>query len=523
MASELETIAGLYGAIDREIVSKPAKAAAVAELLGAYRDPKTIGWYARFAQYVADRTSGKADLLSLVPEVPAAALTDVRLSERDERALTTRKLLALSATELVFEEYLPGGAEELELRRALVRRDDIEPMELEELANSQRIVDLHLLLATEFRSMEQWPGFVDRLVGGGYVEESFALQAGLKPCYGELVPVEVVGDEDYVACMSTCEDRTDISYDDAKAHLQPDNWAGLGLWCTMQPARVSAAGNPIYHEIVSLNCADQQSTWTVETELEFAFTEVGTTASSVYRLPADLDTSAYPDVVVDEGWLSVEQRPGGVVRIESSKRVKFQEPFDSSWFPMLSCAFGYGSASTELIAKAAEKHKNKQDVPFKGSPPPGGSTVAPNNKKASAKSTSSATSTAGDASGDEDITKLIKDSTAVLQKCVDDSLVQFKASYQKVVDGTYTANDWIGDMTNLWKAAARDSALMVDYGIKASQALAEKAKDLATDDDDDDAGHAASKVTKAASTRRQVAKKKGPPRPGGNVRKGGQR
>jgi hypothetical protein len=521
MASQLEQIAGIYGAIDRVLQEDRSRVPDVAALLGGYRFDGSVGWFDGFAEYVKAKTDGKADLRRLVPESLDAAVNGIELQGVEDDRLLARSLLAIAAAMAADPELNARGARAEVVRRTLApfvaRRELVETSELEEIAGSRRVRDLHNIISFELRTMDQWDTFAHLIAEQEYAERSFAMAGAFKPCFGELVTVDLGDDEDPVPCISTTAYPEGLSYDDAKAHLQPANWPGASpLWCLMTPTRQAPNGNPIFHEIVSLNCPDKQHSWTVETELEFSFVEFGTKAISSYCLPQDIDMVTFPDILVDEGSLSVEQLADGRLEVKSSKRVKFAEPFDGTWLPMLTCAFGYGAAGTELVLQAAKKKQQNDSVPFVGKPP-GGATV-PDASKNAAKTQkgSGSKQTTGATAVDEDLGKLITDSTAVFQKCVDDSLIAFTASYEKVSAGTYTANDWIGDLTNMWKVMARDSAMMFDYGIKASQTLAEKARDLATDDESD----IEKVVKKAGGARKVVPKKPQARKPAGPVRKG---
>jgi hypothetical protein len=137
----------------------------------------------------------------------------------------------------------------------------------------------------------------------------------------------------------------------------------------MRKRSVSAEGVHRYHEVVSTNCAQRESAWTVEAELDFTFRAVrGVVAIAEYQL-ADGHPAEGDDVLVDEGSLVVRRVDAGAptLNITTTKRIKFNRAFGGEALAMIMCQMGYADFVRELFFRCAAcegAHEHQDALPW---------------------------------------------------------------------------------------------------------------------------------------------------------------
>ncbi len=160
-----------------------------------------------------------------------------------------------------------------------------------------------------------------------------------------------------------------VSFDRACRFLNPVNWPKCSkLWCEMTEITKKANGNPVFHEIVSLDCSNGLA-WRAEAYLEFGYSWTPTVASVSYQLDPDRTTATDP-ITVDEGWLRVIDDGGGGIRVETLKTISFANSyfFTPGGIAEMMCPIGYGDAAGDLMFNCAASAAPTGTV-FPGSQP----------------------------------------------------------------------------------------------------------------------------------------------------------
>jgi hypothetical protein len=208
-----------------------------------------------------------------------------------------------------------------------------------------------------------------------------------KPCSARLVTVP--GIDGPAAALQTEFDTEALTFKQATNSLEPVNWKTCreDFWCRMEEEHDQklAPGQRRYHEIVSSNCDDETGAmFRAETRLLFNFMWIPTSrnpqaAVTNYEL-AEQPPRRNDLIQVDEGSLVVSRlnwRPGKdgrsnagreMLRITTTKRIKFNYPFSSQALALIVCALGWLDTGAQLVACAAAKGKGYVGGPFPGEP-----------------------------------------------------------------------------------------------------------------------------------------------------------
>jgi hypothetical protein len=216
----------------------------------------------------------------------------------------------------------------------------------------------------------------------------------------------------------------------------------------MEDRGLQPSGLHRYGEVVSVDCDDGQPAWTINAELDFAFThQPGIVAIADYHM----SPSRPQDVIVDEGALVVAaigtpQEPR--VRVTTTKRVRFDGPFSGESLGLVMCALGYGEIVHDLIFTCALGEDAGKGKPLP--PPPGAGKRRP-----------------GDPSAADG---LITRGERAAEACIAAFAEDLRSSAAKVSAGTYKADDLVQDVTRTWVRALRESAAVVDAGVRTARA-----------------------------------------------------
>jgi hypothetical protein len=349
--TELEALIAVHGAIDRAVQRDPGLARSVAPLLPAYERDDAPGWYEKFERWTKD-VAPDAELVG-----PDEALA--QMAERPPRPRqAARRLLALAALARATPDLTDD--DNRRLRAAL---------SVEGLAADNSDALFARLTGPEFESIGDWGDFIRGATADGLLAETLSAQVAAPPCSGSVEPAlsSSGGVTDAASLFTTM--RTDqVSFACACRFLEPVNWPGCSdFWCTMVEVATKPNGNPVFHELVSLDC-NSAAAWRAEAFLEFGFSWTATVASLSYQLDPDRTAPTDP-IVVDEGWLRVVDEGGGTVRVETLKTISFANSyfFSPGQLAAMMCPLGYGDAAGDLMFNCALECAPGSGTAFPGS------------------------------------------------------------------------------------------------------------------------------------------------------------
>lgn len=459
--TEIQDLIGIYGAIDQAISADHDLADLAAPFLGPYTGGEAIGWFDELTAWTLARTGvAPADQY---PDLETALVELAAIAPRGR--MVARRLLAMTVAARVL-------AEVIDVHDPVF----LAPLAVDGLAadldDADRLLEL-MLDDLVFPDLGSWETFIGQAFDDGLVAASTFRQRTAPPCSGKLVMVDDAGDSDPVATISShfCTDQ--LTLEQAKGFLDPATWPRCnGLWCEMEQTGVSAAGNPVYREVVSVDCEHRDQVWTAEACLEFRMVNLpGGGALVTYDLcegspqPGDM-------VVVDSGSLTVVQT-GNEVCVWTTKRIKFDHPFSGPSLALLTCALGYGAVAEDLVFNCAlDDGSTTAGGPFPGQDPPVTQTTQPGDDKMAKPDTASTAPKHDDGCEPTDIQGVIDDAVDTTKRCIEECAAAYQSSYDKVSTGAYTADDLVQDAADMWTRMVRDAAKVADLGIKAMTATA---------------------------------------------------
>jgi hypothetical protein len=443
---ELRDLIAIYGEIDRAVAADGSARERVASLLPAYGAEDDVRWYDDFVSWTAERTPGRSEGRSF-PSLDAA-LADLATITPQGR-MRARRLWAITLAAEVFPELKERDNGTSPLARALgppdtegesPKRQDL----VMRLADTERRATI---LAENDGSLDAWwEQTLREARANGEIDED-AERLGPRPCTGRVLSVRAPGgDEVTVAALWTEFETSLLTFDQASEFLHPDLWPGCSpLCCRMEDRGLQPSGLHRYGEVVSVDCDDGQPAWTINAELDFAFTrQPGIVAIADYHM----SPSRPQDVIVDEGALVVAeigtpQKPR--VRVTTTKRVRFDGPFSGESLGLVMCALGYGEIVHDLIFTCALGGGAGKPLP----PPPGAGKRRPGGPSA--------------------VDALITRGERAAEACIAAFAEDLRSSAAKVSAGTYKADDLVQDVTRTWLRALRESAAVVDAGVRTAR------------------------------------------------------
>ncbi|HEX6712688.1 MAG TPA: hypothetical protein VF066_04855 [Thermoleophilaceae bacterium] len=443
--SETSDLIAIHGAIDRAVADDRELRAEVARILPIYVD-EDARWFDEFEAWTIERRAAETE----GPPFPSLdeALKD--LGETPARGRQrARRLFAIALTARAFPELLADEDGRSLLTGALRGVNALEGDEGSERL-LELLVDERLLYEDDEtpRTADAW--WENLLVLAS--EEGLLADAGLigpRPCTPHLVTVDMPDGSGLVTALETEFETDQIPFDKAIRFLDPVNWPDCNdFWCQMTKIGGQAPGPYHYHEVVSTDCAHKPAAWTIEAYLDFRYFNIpGQVAIAAYGL-----TEPHPlpgdDVVVDGGSLIVREigTPAApAIRVKTTKRIRFNRPFDGLALALMMCPLGYASVAEDLVFTCAALGDGQAGTAFPG---------------AAAKA---AAPGAGGFAGEWEA--LVK---AGLDECVDNA----QASSKKMADGSYTPDDFVKDMAAMWSRAVRDGAKAFDLAARGAQKVA---------------------------------------------------
>jgi hypothetical protein len=489
--SEIDALLRLYGALDRAVATGEVHSSDLAPLLNAYRDGKATGWYEKkhlpWVEEVKERAHSHVErptqpIRRLRAEVTrddhadeiSAALSSFPDEHLKSRAAARRLLAVTMAARSMPEVFGPGGARAEHVSQALVFR---RPGEEDGLA-VQRAARLHEMFAAEFTSMSAWQGVVEQAVVDGLLPESFRGQSSAPPCTGRLIMRSDATGEDSDPCtvMEAEFTTSDVSFEELKCYLEPQNWQFPGsFWCRMERAESLGPNSWRYHETVSTDCGSPGA-WSVSTDLQFWFSHPTATEARVeYDFPPGLPTPS-SDITVDEGSLRVIQLPDGSVNVKTTKRVRFAGSFDGAGLAMFMCATGYSTILEDLVFSITADPLNPLK-PFPVPSPEGGVVSPPNNTKKPAPTSKASGSKPAPDPKPESLNDIVSEAADHVASYVKDVSETCAASLKAVEAGTYKAEHAWADGMKLWSTYLTGVSKALDLGVRTAKAYTKKPTD----------------------------------------------
>jgi hypothetical protein len=445
--SEHEDLIGIYGAIDRSVQSNPELAATVARFLPGYHDGGAIGWFDEFEAWTLERVE-----VSPFPDFEEAI---GNLAERPTSGRMAARRLLVLAVAARLRNHLIGPDSSVSIESAL----DVEGVVGDSVDAAVSLVPL-LRDDDVFASINEWPQLIETGVNRGLLSANLRVQAAAPPCSGKLVEISTPGDPFPAAELVTNFSTTAVTFQQASRFLEPSNWPRCSsFWCVMYRVATTPRNTGIYHEIVSLDCAHPNTAWTAEAYLEFALINIPTGARLSYAL-SDQYTNTL--IEVDEGSITVQEQ-NGVVTVNTVKRIKFNHPFTGPALAMVMCALGYGNIVEHLILDCAVQ---KAGDPLAG-------TEFRNMARPEGDTTSTRRSGAPRKRRNPGVDKVVPDAVHTAKQCIDNCAAAYTANYEKMTSGSYSADDLVAGLADMWTRYLREGAVMADLAMKMAKAYRE--------------------------------------------------
>jgi hypothetical protein len=366
----------IYGAIDlalefRPLIEKPDP---VERLLPVYMKGPDAYWYRK---YLA--VSGVEPELGVEAYDPEALLNTMLAAlgflakRRPKCRMRARRAYAVAAAALAFR-----GFEEITdelLVAAVLGEGEAETLPADRV---KRLAGL-LRSQPEAPSQAARDKWWKRLRDSDLNLESEDLGPMPSACTTETSLMDVNGDMDPVPTFKTVLDAP-LSFDDALGFFDPSKWTCFPSWCEMKKRRGTKDVRR-YREKVSFDC-DNDEVLALVVNLDFEEWPIDEGPPKVAILEYKLsDVQPEPCyVVVNEGRLEIcelREEPDPLVRITTTKAIKFTDELDSLGLASFLCLVGYAGMVEDLICCATKKaairgeetDDNYPDVGFRGLAP----------------------------------------------------------------------------------------------------------------------------------------------------------
>ena len=336
--SELDNIVAVYRAIDEIAMEDPEAVERIRTVVAPYRTEGRSGW---------TQTEAGQRLVDGVPPLEEA-LADMAATEPRGR-LRSRRLLALAALIRADLGRFGRNGTDVELvADALVPLMPPDGPGVGDLGD--RVPQLVTLLEgtageSIFGDLESWRAMLEQALELNLLDARTTEQT-TPPCSADVIMVQVEGEFDPALVVTTNYTRPGVTLADLEPFLDPANWPSCcELWKQMDLLNPNEEP-PCFLEVIGLDSGS------FELRTCVTFTRVAQTVGSSldFRLcvdPAHLQRSD-GIVRVDEGWIEAREESGSL-RVETSKRVMMQPPFDAAALEMYVCILGYGSVGADMM------------------------------------------------------------------------------------------------------------------------------------------------------------------------------
>jgi hypothetical protein len=455
---ETRDLIGIYGAVDREAARDPEARKRVAQLLPVYEgDDEELGkvhWFDDFVDWTNERRQDESR--EALPDLEEALKSLAGREGEPRPRLKARRLFAIALAARAFPERVrdPGG-DLAEYARDALQVDGIATNN----DNAQRLLDLlgdpervPRGLETSDALKQWWDELLETADNEGLIDDPKSM--GPRPCTGRLVTVDLPGGARQVATLKTYFETDRLTFNQATRFLEPSNWPECSdFWCSMDKIAELPTGEHRYNEVVSVDCDDKDTTWTLQAQLDFKYWrgKDGRVAVAEYQLPGG---QAQPgNVLVDEGSLVVRELAAKKLAVTTTKRVLFDRVFDGRAIALVMCALGYAEVAHDFVFHAAAlppAQRRKRGTPFPGEEP------APPDKLPVF-----------------DFATMVKalsdEAAASVKACIDDYAGAVKETSDKVEKGEYTPDDAVGDMAKMSTRILREGAAAVDAGVRSTR------------------------------------------------------
>jgi hypothetical protein len=453
---ETRDLIGIYGAVDREAARNPEARKAVAQLLPAYEgeDPD-VHWFDDFVDWTNERRRDRSR--GAVPDLEEALKSLAGREGKPRPRLRARRLFAIALAARAFPERVRDPDGDL----AQYARD---ALQVEGIAtnndNAQRLLDLVGDPDRVPRGLERsaalkqwWDELLETAENEGLIDDPKSM--GPRPCTGRLVTVDLPGGARQVATLKTYFETDRLTFNQATRFLEASNWPECSdFWCSMDKIAELPTGEHRYNEVVSVDCDDKDTTWTLRAQLDFKYwRRDGVVAVAEYQLPGG---QAQPgEVLVDEGSLVVRQLADKQLAVTTTKRVLFDRVFDGRAIALVMCALGYAEVAHDFVFHAAALPPRQRRT--RGTPFPGEDPAPPDKLPVFDFGTM--------------IKSLSDEAAASVKACIDDYADGVQETTEKIEKGKYTPDDVVGDMAKMSTRLMREGAAAVDAGVRSTRTV----------------------------------------------------
>ena len=344
MTTELENLLAVFRAIDDGLAAHPQRTAAVAELLPPYEGGAATGWVATVERWAAARP-GATEPVHL-PEVEAALAT--LAEDAPPPGGEARRVLTLCALARAQPDRFGPGARD---RAQLV--DAVRP-----LAATLDVPDPDDLLVPAFRP-----------AGGVSLHPTTSLWLDVSRLVPGLIQTGVDGEN---VVRATFELRSGVAgLDPSRAEAAIDRFLDPARWPELVPSRWDAMtpidpppadgapGMPFeerrrYHEKFRVTSWLQLTPVLefVRSRLRPGAVESGGVQVLEYRL---LEGANDDDLVRRDSGALLAWFTDGVLRVRTTKRIRFRPPFDGPGLAMFAGVLGYLDAAQQMVLNAIPK------------------------------------------------------------------------------------------------------------------------------------------------------------------------
>jgi hypothetical protein len=462
---ETREIIGIYGAIDRAVARDPETRARVVELLPVYESDAALGWFDQFEEWTVRKREDRTESAPFPASIDEAMAGLAGRTESDEPPTPRQRARRLWATAVATRAFPELSNPRIEsdvvfntlrvLQAPGLARTDDDARELLRLLSSRARAPTEGSEALD----RWWDNDVVRRASSQNNIDDTREDIGPRPCVGHLVDVTMSGGDTLrVASLKTSFETDKLTFARACRFLDPTVWPTCNdFWCEMTKVGPTAAGGTQYHEVVSSDCRNKASAWTISAELDFAFRKDPNYARAAYRMSPGIPQK---DVLVDEGSLVVEVIPDTDpkrLRVTTTKRVRFTESFSGEALSLIMCAAGYASVAEDLVFSAALM-KDEKGKPF------------PKDPQVDKPAEAGAAGEPGEPGpgGGSLMDDLIDEAAEAVKACVQESADAAKATLVKIEKGEYNADAAVQDAVATSLRMMRDSANAVDFGIRAA-------------------------------------------------------
>jgi hypothetical protein len=439
--SESRDLIGIYGAIDE---ADDEQRSAAGRMVRTFGDPD-LRWFGALVRWAEEQRSDHSE-----PPFPGLVEALRSMQQRPPRGrMRARRLYALATATQAFPELTDPGTELGDAAVGMLIGSELaeDPEQAQELLRLLRGGGRSEDELPDSETLDAWwEEVAERLSEGGFIRDARVL--GPRPCVGALVKVQLPEYSTWAATITAGFETDVVPFDAAVGFLDPVNWPGCNdFWCEMSHLGSTPPNTEHYAEVVSTDCANRASGWTIRAELDFWFDRQPGLLRAEYDLSAG-HPRAGDDVLVDEGWLSLRELPDKSIRVDTTKRILFSRSEPSAEaLATIMCLIGYGSVVEDLVFSCALEGGTPLKSPKATAPshPPYENSL---------------------------VDELADRAATSVKRCVDRGAEKAKASRSRILERSYDADALARDAADLSLHVVRESLDLARTSVGSGRAAA---------------------------------------------------